>query len=99
MSFNVSPDCFTTSCTSTGSSRKDSTMNVSLSYANSALCATHGVASFRTGVDAVEHRRLRFEVEAETLEVLVPVRVLDNDLDARVLRLRGPDHELPGDVL
>ena len=61
------------------------------------LVRHHGVAGLGAGVDAVEDPRLRLEVEARVGEVLVPVRVLDDDLDLRVHRLRRPhDQALRG---
>ncbi len=59
------------------------------------LVGEHGVAGLGAGVDPVEHPRLLFEIEPGVGEVLVPVRVLDDDLDPRVDRLGGPDHQAP----
>ena len=52
------------------------------------------VAGLRAGPDAVEDLRPPFEVEAEALEVVIPVRVLDDDLDLRVDGLRGADDQV-----
>ena len=63
----------------------------------SATVAQGGVACLRARVDAVEDPRLGLEVEPGVREVLVPVRVLDHDLDLRVDGLRrGDDQALRG---
>jgi hypothetical protein len=48
------------------------------------------VARLGSRIDAVEDPRLGFQVEAGVGEVLVPVRVLDDDFDLRVAALAGP---------
>ena len=61
------------------------------------LLCEDGVARLVAGVDPVEDARLGLEVEASVGEVLVPVRVLDHDLDLRVrLPGRPDDHVLRG---
>ena len=57
------------------------------------LVAVDAVPRLRPGVERVEVLRLRVEVEAERLEVLVPVRVLDGDLDLGVRGPRGRHHQ------
>ena len=41
------------------------------------------VTGFSSGPDAVENLRTIFEVEAEALEIIVPVGIVDYDLDLR----------------
>src|SRR6185312_8109993 len=59
------------------------------------LIGRHWIARLGTGVDVIEHLRLAIEIEAEALEVLIPVRVLDDHLDVRVDAASRPeDHVL-----
>ena len=50
------------------------------------LVAVHRVARLGPGVDPVEVLRLGLEVESQVLEVVIPVRVLDDDLHVRIDR-------------
>ena len=52
------------------------------------LCATR-VACFCTGPYTVEELRSTFQVKAQSLEMVVPVGVLDDDLHFRVYLLGG----------
>ena len=52
-----------------------------------------GIAGFRARVDPVEDAGLGFQVEAEALEVVVPVGVLDDDFHLRVDGFGWPEHE------
>ena len=52
------------------------------------------VTGFRAGPHAVEDLGAPFEVEAEALEIVIPVRVLDDALDLRVDGLRGADDQV-----
>ena len=57
------------------------------------------VAGFRAGPDPVEDLRPAFQVEPQPLEMVIPVGVLDDDLDLGVDGLRGAHDEVaPGFV-
>ncbi len=62
------------------------------------LVGDHRVACFGTGIDAVIHQRLFLQVEAQPLEVLVPVGEFDNDVDLRVHALCRPQHQVGGNL-
>ena len=57
-----------------------------------------GVAGLRARPDAVEVCRLLLEVEAQTVEMVVPVGIFDDDLYLRIHLLGGFHHELPAGV-
>ena len=52
------------------------------------------VARFGAGVDAVEEFWLGFQIEAQALEMLIPVRVLDHHLNFWIDRFRRLDDEV-----
>ena len=55
------------------------------------------VARLRTSPEAIEIERFLLEVEAEAMEMVVPVRILDDDLYLRIHLLRGIHNEFtPG---
>ncbi|OPZ75338.1 MAG: hypothetical protein BWY82_00322 [Verrucomicrobia bacterium ADurb.Bin474] len=51
------------------------------------LMGNISIAGFGAGVDAVEKERFLLQVEAEVMEVLIPVRVFDDHFNLRVDRL------------
>ncbi len=55
------------------------------------------IARLGAGIDAVIHQRFLFQVEAQALEVLVPVGELDDDVDLGIDLVRRPQHQVGGD--
>ena len=53
------------------------------------------VTGFRTGPHAVKDLWAVLQVEAKTLEMVVPVRILDDDLDLWIDGLRRTDDQVP----
>ena len=56
------------------------------------------VACFGARVDPVEHVRLLGEIEAKAVEMLVPVRIFDDDASARIFLVRGTEDQITADL-